>query len=176
MWIYFILYISFFIVVLQIWSRWCNLCDILLITFVRSSLNPWGDNASADEGHLYLTSLCCLVLNSKHLRTSPQHLVSIASLTKHLRMRERKENPSQATRATKNTRKPSLKSLMELSWIGGFGEDQIYLMCLGVESFALVLNAMFGMLGCLWIRWLGVFISPTTSIVVGEAAGEGRTG
>jgi hypothetical protein len=44
------------------------------MTFVRSSLNPWGDNASADEGHLYLTSLCCLVLNLKHLRTSPQHL------------------------------------------------------------------------------------------------------
>jgi hypothetical protein len=21
------------------------------VTFVRSSLNPWGDNASADEGH-----------------------------------------------------------------------------------------------------------------------------
>jgi hypothetical protein len=42
------------------------------MTFVRSSLNPWGDNASANEGHLYLTSLCSLVLNSKHLRTSPQ--------------------------------------------------------------------------------------------------------
>jgi hypothetical protein len=36
----------------------------LLMPFVRSSLNPWGDNASADEGYLYLTSLCCLVLNS----------------------------------------------------------------------------------------------------------------
>jgi hypothetical protein len=23
----------------------------LLMVFVRSSLNPWGDNASADEGH-----------------------------------------------------------------------------------------------------------------------------
>jgi hypothetical protein len=23
----------------------------LLMAFVRSSLNPWGDNASADEGH-----------------------------------------------------------------------------------------------------------------------------
>jgi hypothetical protein len=44
---------------------------------------------------------------------------------------------------------------MELSWFGGFGEDPIYLMCLGVESFALVLNAMFGMLGWLWMRWLG---------------------
>jgi hypothetical protein len=49
---------------------------------------------------------------------------------------------------------------MELSWIGGFGEDQIYLMCLGVEYFALILNAMFGMLGWLWMRWLGVFIAP----------------
>jgi len=25
------------------------------MTFVQSSLNPWGDNASADEGHYYLT-------------------------------------------------------------------------------------------------------------------------
>jgi hypothetical protein len=47
----------------------------------------------------------------------------------------------------KNTRTPSLKSLMELIW--RLGEDPIYLMCLGVESFALVLNEMFGMLG--WI-------------------------
>jgi hypothetical protein len=45
-----ILYISFFIV-LQVWSRRWNLRDILLMAFVRSSLNPWGDNASADKGH-----------------------------------------------------------------------------------------------------------------------------
>jgi hypothetical protein len=32
-------------------------------------------------------------------------------------------------------------------------------MCLGVESFALVLNEMFGMLGWIWMRWLGVFIA-----------------
>jgi hypothetical protein len=25
--------------------------DILLMAFVRSSLNPWGDNATVDEGH-----------------------------------------------------------------------------------------------------------------------------
>jgi hypothetical protein len=50
-----------------------NLRDTLPMTFVRSSLNLWGDNVSVDEGHLYLTSLCCLVLNSKHLRTSLQH-------------------------------------------------------------------------------------------------------
>jgi hypothetical protein len=76
MWIYFILYTSFFIVVLLIWLRRWNLRDTLLMTFVRSSLNPWGDNASANEGRLYLTSLCFLVINSKHLRTSPQHPAS----------------------------------------------------------------------------------------------------
>jgi hypothetical protein len=36
---------------------------------------------------------------------------------------------------------------IELIW--SLREDSIYLMCLGVESFALVLNEMFGMLG--WI-------------------------
>jgi hypothetical protein len=34
---------------------------------------------------------------------------------------------------------------MELNW--RLREDSIYLMCLGVEYFALVLNEMFGMLG-----------------------------
>jgi hypothetical protein len=33
-------------------------------------------------------------------------------------------------------------------------------MYLGVESFALVLNEMFGMLGWIRMRWLGVFIAP----------------
>jgi hypothetical protein len=33
-------------------------------------------------------------------------------------------------------------------------------MCLGVESFALVLNEMFGMLGWQRLWWLGVFIAP----------------
>jgi hypothetical protein len=40
-----------FHIVLQIWSRRYDLRDILLMAFVRSLLNPWGDNASADEGH-----------------------------------------------------------------------------------------------------------------------------
>jgi hypothetical protein len=33
-------------------------------------------------------------------------------------------------------------------------------MCLGVESFDVVLNAMFGMLGCLELWWLGGIYSP----------------
>jgi hypothetical protein len=81
--------------------------------------------------------------------------VSLDSLTKHLRVRMRKEKrPSQATRATKNTNTPSLKSLIELRQFWRLREDSIYLMCLGVESFALVLNEMFGMLGWIWMRWL----------------------
>jgi hypothetical protein len=36
---------------------------------------------------------------------------------------------------------------IELNW--RLIEDSIYLMCFGVESFALVLNEMFGMLGWL---------------------------
>jgi hypothetical protein len=34
----------------------------MLVTFVRSSLNPCGDNASADEGHWYLTFYVTLFL------------------------------------------------------------------------------------------------------------------
>jgi hypothetical protein len=58
----------------------------------------------------------------------------------------KEKRPSQATN---NTNTPSLKSLMELREFWRLREDSIYLMCLGVESFALVLNEMFGMLG--WI-------------------------
>jgi hypothetical protein len=38
---------------------------------------------------------------------------------------------------------------MEFELIWRLREYSIYLMCLGVESFALVLNEMFGMLGWL---------------------------
>ena len=34
----------------------------MFVAFVRSSLNPWGDNASADEGHWYLTFYVALFL------------------------------------------------------------------------------------------------------------------
>jgi hypothetical protein len=44
----------------QLW-RW-NLRNILFVVFVRSSLNSWGDNASADEEHWYLTFYVALFL------------------------------------------------------------------------------------------------------------------
>jgi hypothetical protein len=39
-------------------------------------------------------------------------------------------------------------------------------MCIGVQSFALVLNAEFRKLGCLEWRWLGAFIAPTTILAI----------
>jgi hypothetical protein len=41
-------------------------------------------------------------------------------------------------------------------------------MCLGVESFALVLNVEFKTLGCQRMRWLGVFIAPNHFLAVGK--------
>ena len=46
-------------------------------------------------------------------------------------------------------------------------------MCLGVYSFALVLNEDVAMLGWLEWWWLGVFIAPTTILAV---AVDGHTG
>ena len=50
------------------------------------------------------------------------------------------------------------------------GEDLIFSMCLGVNSFALVLNVEFRKLGWIEWWWLGVFIAPTTILAV---AGDG---
>jgi hypothetical protein len=69
--------------------------------------------------------------------------VSLASLTKHLRIRIEKKK----AKPSNNEHKKTLSQVphgIELIW--RLGEDPIYLMCLGVESFALVLNEMFGML------------------------------
>jgi hypothetical protein len=46
------------------------------------------------------------------------------------------------------------------------GENLIFGMCLGVNAIALVLNVKFRKLGWLEWRWLGVFIAPTTILVV----------
>jgi hypothetical protein len=49
------------------------------------------------------------------------------------------------------------------------GEDLIFCLCLGVKSIALVLNAMAENLDALKCGGWGVFIAPTTKMVVGEA-------
>jgi hypothetical protein len=47
--------------------------SMFFITFVLDSLYPKGNNDPKDEGLLTFNILCCLVLDSWHLRTSPQH-------------------------------------------------------------------------------------------------------
>jgi hypothetical protein len=51
----------------------------------------------------------------------------------------------------------------------GFGRGFDLFLCLGMKSRALVLNAMAENLDTLKCWWLGVFIAPTTKVVVGEA-------
>jgi hypothetical protein len=71
--------------------------------------------------------------------------------------KEKGQSKWQDNKRTQNTLS-QVPNGIELIW--RLREGSIYLMCLGVEYFALVLNEMFGMLGWLWMRWLGVFIAP----------------
>jgi hypothetical protein len=87
-------------------------------------------------------------------------VLNLASLTKHLRVRTGKGKHKPSNKSNKEHKKTlsQIPNGIELIW--WLGEDPIYLICLGVESFALVLNAMFGMLGWLGMGWLVVFIAP----------------
>jgi hypothetical protein len=58
---------------------------------------------------------------------------------------------------------------ISLEWPLDLGEDLISCLCLGVKSRALVLNANSWNLDALKCWWLGVFIDPTTKVVVGKA-------
>jgi hypothetical protein len=62
-------------------------------------------------------------------------------------MENKKAKPSNKSNKEHKKTLSQVPNGIELIW--WLGEDLIYLMCLGVESFALLLNAMFGMLG--WI-------------------------
>jgi hypothetical protein len=87
--------------------------------------------------------------------------VSLAFLTKHLRVRiekKRKAKPSKQEQQ-RNTRDPLISpNALELIW--GLWVDRSLWLCLGVKSIAIVLNAMFRMLGCLELWWLGGIYSP----------------
>jgi hypothetical protein len=75
--------------------------------------------------------------------------VSLASLTNHLRIEWEKEKANPSDKSNKRTQNTlsQVPNVIELIW--RLREDLIYLMCLRVESFALAMNGMFGMLG--WI-------------------------
>jgi hypothetical protein len=87
--------------------------------------------------------------------------VSLALLTKHLRVRiekKRKDKPSKQEQQM-NTRDP-LTSPNALELIRGLWVDRSLWLCLEVEAITLVLNVMFRMLGCLVWWWLGGIYSP----------------
>jgi hypothetical protein len=62
-------------------------------------------------------------------------------------MEKKKAKPR--NKSTEEHKKTLSQVPNEIELICRLREDSIYLMCLGVESFALVLNEMFGMFG--WI-------------------------
>ena len=81
-------------------------------------------------------------------------------------MGKKKSDPS--ARAQKNTTKLSLLVTIALSGIGTWRDfDSLYL-CLVLNALALVLNVLAENLDALKCWWLGVFIAPTTKVVVGE--------
>jgi hypothetical protein len=75
--------------------------------------------------------------------------VSLASLTSLLRIRREKEEANPSNKSNKRTQNTfsQVSNGIELIW--RLGEDLIYLMCLGVKSFALAMNEMFRKLGLL---------------------------
>jgi hypothetical protein len=88
--------------------------------------------------------------------------------------RKKKSDPSTKTQMNTNI-SLSLVTIW-LEWSLDLREDLISCLCLGVKSRALVLNAMAENLDALNVWWLGVFITPTTKVVVGNSAVDGRTG
>jgi hypothetical protein len=81
-------------------------------------------------------------------------------------MGKKKSDPS--ARAQKNTTKLSLLFTIALRGIGTWRDfDSLYL-CLVLNALALVLNVLAENLDTLKCGGWGVFIAPTTKVVVGE--------
>jgi hypothetical protein len=72
--------------------------------------------------------------------------MSLASITCHLKNRREKKKAKPSDKSNKRTQNTLSQVPNRIGLIWTLREDSIYLMCLGVESFALVLNEVFGML------------------------------
>jgi hypothetical protein len=95
-------------------------------------------------------------------------LVSLALITQNLRTRNGKKKSDPSIRAQKNTTKLSLLVTIALSGIGTWRDFDSLFLCLLLNALALVLNVLAKNLDALKCWWLGVFIAPTTKVVVGE--------
>jgi hypothetical protein len=94
--------------------------------------------------------------------------VSLALITQNLRTRNGKKKSDPSIRAQKNTTKLSLLVTIALSGIGTWRDFDSLFLCLVLNALALVLNVLAKNLDALKCWWLGVFIAPTTKVVVGE--------
>jgi hypothetical protein len=73
--------------------------------------------------------------------------VSLAFLTSLLRIRGEKDKANPSNKSNKRTQNTLSQVSNGIELILRLGEDLIYLMCLGVKSFALAMNGMFRKLG-----------------------------
>jgi hypothetical protein len=97
-------------------------------------------------------------------------LVSLALITSCLRTRMEEEEKRSKNKSSKNTSKNSLSSHYLLGVDLELGEALILLnLCLVLIALALVLNVKSENLDALKCGGWGVFIAPTTKMVVGEA-------
>jgi hypothetical protein len=96
------------------------------------------------------------------------NLVSLALITIELRTRKRNKKSDPSARAQMNTAKLSLLVTIALGGIGTWRDfDSLYL-CLVLNALALVLNVLAENLDALRCGGWGVFIAPTTKVVVGR--------
>jgi hypothetical protein len=92
--------------------------------------------------------------------------VSLASFTKHLEELELEGESNPSNKSNKTTQMILSQVSKQLSWFWNLEWIECFDCVFGVFAFALVLNEKYRMLGWLEWRWLGVFIAPTTILVI----------
>jgi hypothetical protein len=148
------------------WTRW-----FVLPRFGSKEPNPrWGGHKGwvyfnpfpLSNGRLDWVSLLLITRATKTPQGPPHTWCLLLGFTKHSRIRMRKEEGNPSNKSA-NEHKNSLSLSQVTKWWSWFWDLErilIYWMCLGVKSFALVLNVEFRTLGWLWMRWLGGIYRP----------------
>jgi hypothetical protein len=128
----------------------------------RVSFNPF----PLSNGHLDRVSFSSQSIGTLSPRKD-HHTIGVSCLDYNW-VGNKKETRRKAIQAQelKWTQMPLSLVTIWLEWSLDLGENLISCLCLGVKSRALVLNAMAENLDALKCWWLGVFIAPTTKVVV----------
>jgi hypothetical protein len=118
------------------------------------------------NGHLDRVSLLLITRVIKTPQGPPHTWCLLLGFTNQLRkeMRKEEDNPSdKSNKRTQNTLSQVPNGIELIWWLG---ENLIFWMCLGVESFALALNRMIRMLGCQWMWCQGKVWLPSFCVLV----------